>query len=83
MVTIRLARFGTKKRPFYHLVATDSERPRDGGYIERLGTYDPSKEITDARIDLGRVDHWVGVGAQYSTRVRHVLNDYRRATAAS
>lgn len=82
MVTIRLARFGTKKRPYYHVVVTDSENPRDGRFLEQIGTYDPRRPIEDARIDLGRVDHWVAVGAQTSTRVRHVLNDYRRATAA-
>ena len=83
MVTIRLARFGTKKRPYYHVVVTDSENPRDGRFLEHIGTYDPSRPIEDARIDLGRVDHWVGVGAQPSTRVRHVLTDYRRARASA
>jgi small subunit ribosomal protein S16 len=83
MVTIRLARFGTKKHPYYHLVVTDSENPRDGRFLEHIGTYDPAKPIADARIDLGRVDHWIGVGAQTSTRVRHVLVDYRRATVAA
>ena len=82
MVTIRLARFGTKRRPYYHVVVTDSESPRDGRFLEQIGTYDPARPIEAARIDLSRVDHWVGVGAQTSTRVRHVLNDYRRATQA-
>ena len=83
MVTIRLAHFGTKKHPYYHLVATDSENPRDGRFLEQLGTYDPAKPIEEAKIDVSRVDHWIGVGAQTSTRVRHVLTDYRRATAAT
>lgn len=82
MVTIRLARFGTKKRPYYHLVVTDSENPRDGRFLEQVGTYDPSLPIERARIELERVAHWTGVGAQTSTRVRHVLNDFRRATQA-
>lgn len=81
MVKIRLARFGTKKKPFYHVVVTDSESCRDGRFIEQIGTYDPSKPVKDAKIDLGRVDHWVAVGAHPSTRVSHVLVDYRRATA--
>jgi small subunit ribosomal protein S16 len=83
MVTIRLARFGSKKRPYYHIVVTDSESPRDGKFLEQIGTYDPTRPVADARIDLTRVDHWVGVGAQPSTRVRHVLNDYRRLQASA
>jgi small subunit ribosomal protein S16 len=83
MVTIRLARFGTKKRPYYHVVVTDSENPRDGRFLEQLGTYDPAKPINDAKIDLARVDHWVGVGAQTSTRMRRVLLDYRAVASAS
>ncbi|GAB4213071.1 MAG: hypothetical protein OHK0013_36560 [Sandaracinaceae bacterium] len=83
MVTIRLARFGSKKKPYYHVVVTHSENPRDGRFLEQVGTYDPSKDIKDQKIQLDRVDHWLSVGAQPSTRVRHVLNDYRRAAAAS
>ncbi|MDQ3037258.1 MAG: 30S ribosomal protein S16 [Myxococcota bacterium] len=83
MVTIRLARFGTKRRPYYHVVVTDSENPRDGRFLEQVGRYDPSAPIEEARIDLGRVAHWIALGAQTSTRVRHVVNDYRRATQAT
>lgn len=83
MVTIRLARFGTKKKAYYHVVVTHSENPRDGRFLEQVGIYDPSKDIKDQKILLDRVDHWLSVGAQPSTRVRHVLNDYRRVAAAS
>ncbi len=83
MVTIRLARFGSKKRPYYHVVVTDSENPRDGRFLEQVGRYDPTRPIEDARMDLGRVDHWIGLGAQTSTRVLHVVNEYRRATQAT
>lgn len=83
MVTIRFARFGTKKQPYYHLVVTDRESPRDGKFLEAIGTYDPSKPVTDAKIDLTRVDHWVQKGAQPSTRARHVLNEYRRVAPAA
>lgn len=83
MVTIRLARFGTKKLPYYHVVVTHSESPRDGRFLEQIGTYDPSKDIKEAKILLDRVDHWLSVGAQPSTRVKHVLADYRRAAAAA
>lgn len=81
MVSIRLARFGTKKRSYYHVVVTHSENPRDGRFLEQIGTYDPAKEIKENKIDLARVDHWLGLGAQPSTRVAHVLVDYRRAVA--
>lgn len=78
MVTIRFARFGTKKRPYYHFVVTDRESKRDGDFLEQIGTYDPTKPVAEVKIDMGRVDYWVGVGAQPSTRVRHVLNELRR-----
>ncbi len=80
MVTIRLARTGAKKRPFYHIVATDSRSPRDGRYIERLGFFNPvAKENEDAlRIDLGQVDSWVAKGAQMSDRVASLVGQYRK-----
>ena len=85
MVTIRLARSGAKKRPFYHLVAADSRRARGGRYIERLGFYNPiAKEGEQAaRIDLERVDYWVSVGAQLSERATKLVESHRKeATAA-
>jgi small subunit ribosomal protein S16 len=83
MVTIRLARFGSKKNAYYHVVVTHSENPRDGRFLEQVGIHDPSKDIKDQKISLDRVDHWISVGAQPSTRVKHVLADYRRAATAS
>lgn len=83
MVTIRLARFGSKSLPYYHLVVAHSESPRDGRFLERVGTYDPSKDIKDQKIHLDRVDHWISVGAQLSTRVRHVVAEYRRLVASA
>jgi len=85
MVTIRLARSGAKKRPFYHLVAADSRRARGGRYIERLGFYNPiAKEGEQAaRIDLERVDYWVSVGAQLSERATKLVESYRKETAAA
>ena len=82
MVTIRLARFGTKKQPFYHFVVAHSENPRDGKFLEQIGTYDPTQPIASAKLDHARFDHWVGVGAQPSTRVRHLINEMRRTGAA-
>lgn len=83
MVTIRLSRGGAKKQPFYHIVATDSRARRDGRYIERLGYYNPVArgESSVLKVDLGRIDHWVGVGAQMSDRVARIVKDYRKVQA--
>jgi len=85
MVSIRLARSGAKKRPFYHLVAADSRRARGGRYIERLGFYNPlAKEGEEAaRLDLERVDYWVSVGAQLSERAKKLVESYRKDVAAA
>jgi len=73
-----MARAGTKKRPVYHIVAADSRAPRDGRFIERLGTYNPmvAKDHPE-RITLNaeRIKHWIGVGAQPSDRVARFLAD--------
>jgi small subunit ribosomal protein S16 len=73
---IRLARGGSKKRPFYSIVATDSRMPRDGRFIEKLGTYNPllpkdSEERT--KMDMERVKHWLEKGAQPTDRVQRML----------
>ena len=75
MVTIRLARGGAKKRPFFHIVVTDSRSPRDGRYIERVGFFNPVAvgQETPLRIDRERVDFWVAQGAQTSDRVASLL----------
>ncbi len=78
MVRIRLARAGAKKRPFYHIVVTDRENPRDGRFIERIGYYDPARPIEEAKVDQGRLDYWLGVGAEMSQRVAAVVRDWRR-----
>jgi small subunit ribosomal protein S16 len=83
MVTIRLARAGAKKRPFYHIVVADSRRARDGRYIERVGFFNPIATGGEERlrIDRGRVDHWVSHGAQASDRVSRLLKDHAEAAA--
>lgn len=83
MVSIRLSRAGAKKRPFYHVVVTDSRNRRDGRYIERLGFFNPiaSEGQERLRIDLERVDFWVGRGAQPSDRVASLLKAERKAAA--
>jgi small subunit ribosomal protein S16 len=73
---IRLARGGSKKRPFYRIVAADSRMPRDGRYIEKLGTYNPllAKDSEDrVKMDIDRVKHWLGEGAQVTDRVSRML----------
>ena len=85
MVTIRLARGGSKKRPFYHVHVADSRVSRDGRFIERLGFFNPISRggSERARIDLERVDYWVRQGAQMSDRVKKIVKDYRKAAAGT
>lgn len=75
MVTIRLARSGAKKRPFYHIVVTDSRNKRDGRYIERVGFYNPiaTGQEVDLSIDRERVEYWISEGAKASDRVAKLL----------
>ncbi len=81
MVSIRLSRAGAKKRPFYHLVVTDSRNRRDGRYIERVGYFNPvgKDHEENLRIDVERIDYWVGQGAQPSERVASLMKSYRKA----
>ncbi|WP_417525276.1 30S ribosomal protein S16 [Marinovum sp.] len=75
-IKIRLARGGSKKRPFYRIVAADSRMPRDGRYIEKLGTYNPllPKDSEDrVKMDMERVQYWLGQGAQTTDRVSRFL----------
>lgn len=79
MVVIRLTRGGAKKRPFYHIVATDKRNRRDGGnYIERLGYFNPIASGAEPRLNLNRerIAHWVQVGAQPSHRVATLLAEW-------
>jgi small subunit ribosomal protein S16 len=80
MVSIRLSLGGAKKRPFYHIVVTDRRNRRDGRYIERVGFFNPVAKGKEEklRIDVERVDHWVGHGAQTSDRVAALLKSYRK-----
>ncbi len=77
MLVIRMTRHGTKKRPFYHIVAADSRSPRDGRFIEKLGTYNPMlQKENPQRVTLveERIKHWLKVGAQPSDRVARFLH---------
>lgn len=81
MVTIRLARGGAKKRPFYSVVVADSRRSRDGRFIEKIGFFNPiaTGQEEKIRIDLDRVEHWVATGAQLSDRVAKIVKDAKKA----
>ena len=85
MVVIRLARGGTNKRPFYHVVVTDRRTSLKGRYLERVGFFNPiaTGGETRLRIDLPRVDHWLGQGAQATERVADLLKQYRAQPAAA
>ena len=85
MVTIRMARGGSKKRPFYKIVVTDSRKPRDSGYIERLGFFNPRAIGQEVRLELkqDRLDHWLKEGAQLSTRVNTLIKESAIAAAAA
>ena len=81
MVTIRLARHGAKKAPFYHLTVADRSAKRDGRFIERVGFFNPLAQgkAEELRVDLERVDHWLSVGAKPSERVNKLIKRARRA----
>lgn len=80
MVKIRLARTGAKKRPFYHVVVTHSRNKRDGGFIERLGFYNPVAQGKDValKLDLERVAHWQSQGAQTTETVLRLIRQQRQ-----
>ena len=75
MLTIRLARSGAKKRPFFHVSVADSRMPRDGRFVERVGYYNPiaSGQEVRLKLDLERIDYWIGQGAQPSVRVLNLI----------
>lgn len=80
MVTIRLTRRGAKKQPFYHVVVTDSRRRQGSTTLEQVGFFNPIAAGKDRKLelDLGRIDYWIGKGAQPSDRVAQLVSTYRR-----
>ncbi|MBS98693.1 MAG: 30S ribosomal protein S16 [Oceanospirillaceae bacterium] len=81
MVTIRLSRGGAKKRPFYHITVADSRFARDSRFIERVGFFNPVARGQEEklRVNLERIDYWIGKGAQPSDRVAALIKDARKA----
>jgi small subunit ribosomal protein S16 len=83
MVKIRLTRGGAKKRPFYHIIVTDSRSARDGRNIERLGFYNPIAAGSEKRVELNteRLNYWVGQGAQMTDKVADLAKQAGKAAA--
>ena len=84
MVVIRLSRAGAKKRPFYNMVVTDSRKRRDGGYIERIGYFNPVARGQEVRLhlEMDKLSHWQEVGAQVSERVSALIKEFKKNAAA-
>ncbi|KTD55376.1 30S ribosomal protein S16 [Legionella quateirensis] len=80
MVVIRLSRGGAKKRPFYHMVVTDSRKRRDGNYIERIGYFNPVARGQEVRlhVEMEKLAHWQSVGAQLSDRVSALIKEFNK-----
>jgi small subunit ribosomal protein S16 len=85
MVKIRLARSGAKKRPFYHVIATDRRAARDGRFIERLGFYNPNAKGGEQKlvVDAARIEYWKGQGAQVSERVEYLVKSLPAVESAA
>ena len=83
MLTIRLSRFGKKKKPFYRVVVTESSRPRDGRFVEIVGTYDPLKDPAEVKLDAERIKHWISRGAQPSDTVRSIIRRQKSSSVVT
>jgi len=79
VLTIRLSRIGKKKKPYYRVVVIERTRPRDGRIKEAVGTYDPLKKPAEIKLDVERIKHWIGLGAQPSDTVRSFLRQQKIA----
>jgi small subunit ribosomal protein S16 len=82
-VSIRLRREGAKNRPYYKVVVADSRSPRDGKFIEIIGTYDPKKPGHNSTINLDRAEYWLSKGAQPSDTVRSLIKKNKKMTATA
>jgi len=79
VLTIRLARIGKTKKPFYRVVVIESSKPRNGRIVENVGTYDPLKNPAEIKLNAERIKHWMGCGAQPSDTVRSFLRHQKIA----
>ncbi len=82
-VSIRLRREGAKNAPYYKVVVADSRSPRDGKFIEIVGTYDPKKKDHNSTIKLDRIEHWISKGAQPSDTVRSLVKQNRKVASSA
>ena len=84
MVAIRLSRRGARKRPFYSIVVTDSRKARDGGFVERVGYFNPIAKGGETRlhIDKERIDHWLSQGVKLSPRVTSLIKIFNKAAVS-
>ena len=82
-VSIRMRREGTTNRPYYRIVVADKQSPRDGKFIEQVGTYDPTKKNNVSTLQVDRVEFWIKNGAQPSETVASLLKKTKKATAAA
>ncbi len=76
MLSIRMRRVGSKKRPYFRVVVTEARSPREGGFLEILGTYNPRTTPATVEVDLARVQHWIAQGAQPSDSVRTLMANH-------
>ena len=81
MVRIRLRREGSKGRPYYRVVVADGRAPKEGRFIEIVGTYDPLKDEDNANLDLEKIDGWIANGAQPTDTVKSLIKKARKAAA--
>jgi len=82
-VSIRLRREGTKNRPYYKVVVADKRSPRDGKFIETIGTYDPKKPAPNSTLNIDRVEYWITKGAQPSDTVRSLIKKNKKIAAGT
>jgi small subunit ribosomal protein S16 len=82
-VSIRLRREGARNRPYYKVVVADSRSPRDGKFIEIIGTYDPKRPDHNSTLKLDRIDHWISQGAQPSDTVRSLIKKNKKQPASA
>ena len=84
MVTIRLTRRGGTNQPFYHVVVTDSRKRQGGSNLEQVGYFNPiaRKGEPKLKLDIARIEHWVGLGAQQSDRVKQLVSTFKKQAAA-
>jgi small subunit ribosomal protein S16 len=79
VLCIRLSRYGKKKNPYYRVVVTDKRRPRNGRFVEVVGSYDPLKKPAEIKLNAERIKYWIGCGAQPSDTVRSFLRSQKIA----